>query len=128
MPSCEISDCAQMSKTIIAVRHFGLGGRESLETAVKCGDWFTGLVILSYAPACLHPCTSLNNEKHCRGISEHKIAVCEKTAGLKPRLHEQFLCGNFYMTTIIISLLKPIFGVESKNICCIIHTSNRICH
>ena len=35
MPCCEISDCAQMSKTIIAVRHFGLGGRESLETAVK---------------------------------------------------------------------------------------------
>ena len=35
MPSCEISDCAQMSKTIIAVRHFGLGGRESLETAVN---------------------------------------------------------------------------------------------
>ena len=25
-----------MSKTIIAVRHFGLGGRESLETAVIC--------------------------------------------------------------------------------------------
>ena len=34
MPCCEISDRAQMSKTIIAVRHFGLGGRESLETAV----------------------------------------------------------------------------------------------
>ena len=34
MPCREISDCAQMSKTIIAVRHFGLGGRESLETAV----------------------------------------------------------------------------------------------
>ena len=32
MPCCEISDYAQMSKTIIAVRHFGLGGRESLET------------------------------------------------------------------------------------------------
>ena len=32
--SRKISDCAQMSKTIIAVRHFGLGGRESLETAV----------------------------------------------------------------------------------------------
>ena len=30
----EISDCAQMSKTIIAVRHFGLGGHELLETAV----------------------------------------------------------------------------------------------
>ena len=35
MPCCEISDCAQMSKTIIAVKHFGLGGRESLETAVN---------------------------------------------------------------------------------------------
>ena len=35
MPCCEISDCAQMSKTIIAVRHFGLSGRESLETAVN---------------------------------------------------------------------------------------------
>ena len=35
MPCCKISDCAQMSKTIIAVRHFELGGRESLETAVK---------------------------------------------------------------------------------------------
>ena len=37
MPCYElISDCAQMSKTIIAVRLFGLGGRESLETAVIC--------------------------------------------------------------------------------------------
>ena len=34
MPCCQISDRAQMSKTIIAVRHFALGGRESLETAV----------------------------------------------------------------------------------------------
>ena len=42
MPCCEISDCAQMSKTIIAVRHFGLGGRESLETAVNkpCNNFF----------------------------------------------------------------------------------------
>ena len=32
---------------------------------------------------CLHPCVSLNNEKICRKISEHKIAVCEKTAGLR---------------------------------------------
>ena len=30
-----------MSKTIIAVRHFGLGGRESLETAVS--SWPHGL-------------------------------------------------------------------------------------
>ena len=33
MPCSEISDCAQMSRTII-VKHFGLGGRESPETAV----------------------------------------------------------------------------------------------
>ena len=26
---------------------------------------------------------SLNNEKICREFSEHKIAVCEKTAGLR---------------------------------------------
>ena len=32
---------------------------------------------------CLHPCVSLSNEKICREISEHKIAVCEKTAGLR---------------------------------------------
>ena len=32
MPHCEISGRAQMSKTIIAVKHFALGGRKSLET------------------------------------------------------------------------------------------------
>ena len=26
---------------------------------------------------------SFNNEKNCREISEHKIAVCDKTAGLR---------------------------------------------
>ena len=31
----------------------------------------------------LHPCVSLNKEKIYREISEHKIAVCEKTAGLR---------------------------------------------
>ena len=41
------------------------------------------LVILSYATVCLHPSVSLNNEKNCREISEHKIAVCEKTVGLQ---------------------------------------------
>ena len=41
MPCCEISDRAQMSKTIIAVRHFGFGGRESLEIA---------LTLLIFAP------------------------------------------------------------------------------
>ena len=38
MPCCEINECAQMTKTIIAVRHFGLSGRESLETAVTNND------------------------------------------------------------------------------------------
>ena len=51
-------------------------------SSVKCGNWFTGFVILSYATACLNPCVSFNNEKNCE-ISEHKTAVCEKTAGLR---------------------------------------------
>ena len=50
---------------------------------VKCGDWFTGISHLSYATACLHPCVWFNNEKTCREISQHKIAVCEKTADLR---------------------------------------------
>jgi hypothetical protein len=36
---------------------------------------------------CLHPSVSLNNENICCEISEDKIAVCEKTAGLR--------CGKF---------------------------------
>ena len=40
------------------------------------------LVILSYAIVCFHLSVSLNNEKICCAISEDKIAVCEKTAGL----------------------------------------------
>ena len=32
---------------------------------------------------CLHPSVSSNNEKICHKISEDKIAVCEKTAGLR---------------------------------------------
>ena len=41
------------------------------------------LAILSYATVCLHPSVLLNNEKICREFSEHKRAVCEKTAGLR---------------------------------------------
>ena len=41
------------------------------------------LVILSYATVCLHRSVSLNIEKNCCAISEDKIAVCEKTAGLR---------------------------------------------
>ena len=36
---------------------------------------------------CLHPSVSLNNENICCEFSEDKIAVCEKTAGLR--------CGKF---------------------------------
>ena len=32
---------------------------------------------------CFHPSVSLNNDKICCAISEDKIAVCEKTAGLQ---------------------------------------------
>ena len=48
MPCCKISDCAQMSKTIIAVRHFGLGGRESLETAVSGKGSRSSYAIISF--------------------------------------------------------------------------------
>ena len=41
------------------------------------------LNILSFATVCLHPSVSVNNEKNSREISEDKIAVCEKTAGLR---------------------------------------------
>ena len=41
------------------------------------------LVALSYATVCLHPSVSLNNEKSCHAISEDKIVVCEKAAGLR---------------------------------------------
>ena len=40
------------------------------------------LVLLSDIIVCRHRSVSLNNEKICREISEDKIAVCEKTAGL----------------------------------------------
>ena len=32
---------------------------------------------------CFHPSVSLNNDKICCAIIEDKIAVCEKTAGLR---------------------------------------------
>ena len=49
---------------------------------VKCGDSHE-LAIMTYATVCLHPSVSLNNDKICREFSERKIAVCEKTAGLR---------------------------------------------
>ena len=53
---------------------------------VKCGDWFTRIShfeLCNCVSQCLHPSVSLNNEKICREFSEHKIAVCGKTAGLR---------------------------------------------
>ena len=51
---------------------------------VKCGDWCGAheLAILSYATVCLHLSVSLNNEEICE-FNEHKIAVGEKSAGLR---------------------------------------------
>ena len=49
-----------MSKTIIAVRHFGLGGRESLETAViKEGTIFIDLLVLMKYHECVIPLRTL---------------------------------------------------------------------
>ena len=50
---------------------------------VKCGDWFTRISHFELCTVRLHPSVSLNNEKNCREISKDKIAVCEKTAGLR---------------------------------------------
>ena len=51
MPCCEISDRTQMSKTI--VRHFGLGGRESLESAVSDDNiWLTLLGLVTQCVEC----------------------------------------------------------------------------
>ena len=57
MPCCKISDCAQMSKTIIAVRHFGLGGRESLETAVIVFNLLFRFIFV-FGPCCVQKNTS----------------------------------------------------------------------
>lgn len=59
------------------------------------------LVILSYAIVCFHPSVSLNNEKICCEISEDKIAVCEKTAGLRS--------GNFSdLNSACLKVLVPV--------------------
>ena len=50
---------------------------------VKHRDWFIGINHLSYAFVCHHPSVTLNKEKVCREIREDKIAVCEKTQGLR---------------------------------------------
>ena len=50
---------------------------------------------------CLHPSMSLNNEKICCEISEDKVAVCEKTSGLR--------CGKFSdLNLACLKVLVPI--------------------
>ena len=73
---------------------------------VNVGTGSQELVILSYATVCLHPCVSLNNQKICREISEHKIAVCEKTAGLRN--------GNFGFELISRSFEMPLYGLKEN--------------
>ena len=41
------------------------------------------IVLLSDIMVCRQPCVSLNNRKICYEISEDKIVICEKTAGLR---------------------------------------------
>ena len=73
------------------------------------------LVILSYAIVCFHPSVSFNNEKICCAISEDKIAVCEKTAGLRS--------GNFsdlnsacQKVVVHVVIIADIFGKTTDNI------------
>jgi hypothetical protein len=50
---------------------------------VKCRDWFIGI---SHFELCIHVSSSIRvveQRKSCREISENKIAVCEKTQGLR---------------------------------------------
>ena len=58
---------------------------------------------------CLHPSVSLNNEKICCEISEDKIAVCEKTAGLR--------CGKFSdLNSACSKVLVPIKNFQFQDI------------
>ena len=50
---------------------------------VKCGDWFKEISHFELCHRVFSSSVSLNNEKICCAISEDKIAVCEKTAGLR---------------------------------------------
>ena len=46
-------------------------------------DWFTGIRHFELCNRVSSSIVSFNNEKHCREIGKHKIAVCEKSAGLR---------------------------------------------
>ena len=53
------------------------------QSFVKCGDWFTRIRHFELCNRVSAPSVSLNNDKICREFSEDKVAVCEKTAGLR---------------------------------------------
>ena len=63
----------------------------------------------------------------CRKQKLSLTSICSCT-WLVTYLSHVFICTFAKLCAIIVSLLKPIFRVESKNICCIIYASNRICH
>ena len=71
---------------------------------------------LSYATACLHPCVSSNNEQNCREISEHKIAVCAKTAGLRSGNSSDLDSASLKMLVPVIIIIGQIHGAMLLNI------------
>ena len=75
---------------------------------VKCGDWFKGISHLSYAIVCFHPSVSSNNEKNCCALSEDKIAVCEKTAGLGSGDFSDFnsACWKVLVPILVLDMLN----------------------
>jgi hypothetical protein len=57
---------------------------------------------------CHHPSVSLNKEKVSREISENKIAVCEKTQGLRS--------GNYsYLNSACSTVLVPVKIFQFQN-------------
>ena len=68
---------------------------------VKCGDWFARI---SHFELCNRVSASIRvveskNEKICREFSEHKIAVCEKTAG--PRSGNSSDWNSAYLKVLV---------------------------
>jgi hypothetical protein len=56
---------------------------EDFRKRYLCRDWFIGISHFELCIRVSHPSVLLNKEKICHEISENKIAVCEKTQGLR---------------------------------------------
>ena len=68
---------------------------------------------------CHHPSVSLNKEKDSREISENKIAVCEKTQGLRSG---NFSDLNSACSTVLVPVkifLGTFQGHSKRPICCV---------